>query len=191
MSKEDWEKNNIVKIFKDAGLWNIGEDITILDVACGLSLRSKFIPARARVGVDIYDKYFKYIETNVPYTIVKGDVRNLRKLFPSKSFDLVIALDIVEHLHKDEAVEMIKQCEDIARVAVIIETPEGFIPQDMDILGYGGDEWQTHRSEWSLKDFTERGYKAFTRDYKMTNVKRHSKIDVGTDIKLIDAIKYV
>ena len=191
MSKEDWRENNLVKIFKEKNLWNIPEDITILDVACGLSLRSKYIPAKARVGVDIYEEYFKHIESDVPYTIVKGDVRILTTLFPSKSFDVVIALDIVEHLDKEDAISMLAQCEQIARIAVIVETPEGFVPQDIDILGYGGDTWQTHRSAWLLDDFTERGYSAFTRDYKMTDKKRHSTLNVSPDIKLIDAIKYV
>lgn len=186
MSKQDWQQNNLTKIF------TLPRVSTILDVACGLSLRSKFIPADVRVGVDIYDEYFKHIEAEVPYAVVKHDVRNLSDIFMPKSFDLVIALDIVEHLEKEEALEMIRQCEEIAKIAVIIETPEGYIPQDIDILGHGGHKYQTHRSGWEVDEFKKMGYNVITRPYEMTDVKRHSKLSIDNlRINLIDALKYV
>lgn len=188
MSKEDWAKNNLVEIFKDE--WPEGV-VSVLDVACGVSLKSKYIPAQIRVGVDIYPEYFKHIESDVPYVVVKGDVRKLNEMFMPKSFDVVIATDIIEHLHFDEAISMIKQCEEIARKAVILETPMGFVHQNLDITGHGGHEWQTHRSAWSIRDLKILGYKVKIRDYKMQDVKRHTELEVGTDITLMDAIKYV
>lgn len=185
MSKQDWEQNNLTKIF------DLPKVDSVLDVACGLSLRSKFIPTSIRVGVDIYEEYFKHIEADVPYVVVKHDVRLLHKIFPPKSFDLVIALDIVEHLHKADALYMIKQCEAIARKAVVIETPLGFIPQNIDILGHGGHEYQTHHSGWTVKEFEDLGYTVTIRDYLMSDVQRHTDQVVDSHIKLIDAIKYV
>lgn len=189
MSKTDWQQNSIDKLFKERHLWQLDDNITILDVACGLSLRSKHIPASLRVGVDIYPEYFKHIESDVPYAVIKHDVRKLLDVVPEKSFDLVIALDIVEHLEKEEALQMIRDLEKIARKAVVIETPEGFIPQNLDILGHGGHEWQTHRSAWTEDDFP--GYLTFTRPYQMQDVKRHTDLDIEPQITLIDAIKYV
>lgn len=192
MPKKDWEENTIPKIFAREGLWKFDGSVgTILDVACGLSFKSKFIEADLRVGVDIHEKYFEHIEAKVPYAVVKYDVRKLEEIFVDKSFDFVMALDIVEHLEKDEALHMMAICEKIARKAVVIETPEGFVPQNIDIQGHGGDEWQTHRSGWEAKDFTDRGYSVVVRDYKMSDVKRHTEVDVEPDIRLIDAIKYV
>jgi len=193
MPKVDWRKNTIDKIFKDAGLWPFkeGEIVSILDVACGLSLKSKFIPAQIRVGVDFYEKYFDHIEADVPYVVIKHDVRNLRDIFVPNSFDLVIALDVVEHLEKDEALDMMKQCEEIARKAVVIETPEGFIPQNMDIQGHGGHDGQTHRSGWEVSEFKDLGYDTVVRDYTMSNVKRHTEKDVDPEIRLIDAIQLI
>ena len=185
MSKESWKKS----ITELVGFE--GEVDTVLDVACGLSLRSKYIDAKVRVGVDIYPEYFKHIESDVPYAVVKGDVRKLNELFVSNSFDLVIALDIVEHLFKDEAIKMLEECEKIAKIAVIIETPLGYIPQNMDILGHGGHEYQTHRSGWTEEELQALGYKTFVRDYAMQDVPRHTFIDVEPNIQLIEAIKYV
>ncbi len=193
MSKEDWKQNTLDKIFSQQGLWpwKEGEIVSILDVACGLSLKSKYLSAQIRVGVDIYEPYFKSIEADVPFVLVKYDVRKLSDIFPDKSFDLVIALDIVEHLEKEESLEMMRQCENIARKGVIIETPKGYIPQNIDILGHGGHEWQTHRSGWEPEEFEKLGYKTILRDYKMSDVKRHTEIDVHTDVQLIDAIKFI
>lgn len=164
---------------------------SILDVACGLSLKSKYFDAKIRVGVDIYPEYFKHIESDVPFVVVKGDVTKLEEMFLPKSFDIVIALDIVEHLEKEESLKLIKACERIARYAVIIETPKGFIPQNIDILGHGGHEFQTHRCGWEPEEFEAMGYQVKLRDYEMSDIKRHTDIDVDRKIQLIDAIKYV
>lgn len=194
MSKEDWRENTVQNIFTRANLWpwKDGEIVSILDAACGLSLKSKYIPAQIRVGVDIYEEYFKHIESDVPYVVLKYDIRKLRDIFMPKSFDLVIALDVMEHLEKSESLDVLRQCEEIARKAVIIETPRGYIPTNMDILGHGGDEWQTHRSGWEPEEFEALGYKTVLRDYTMTNVQRHTEItDINPNIQMIDAIKFV
>jgi len=194
MSREDWRENTIQRIFTRAGLWpwKDGEIVSILDAACGLSLKSKYIPAQIRVGVDIYEEYFKHIESEVPYVVLKYDIRKLREIFMPKSFDLVIALDVMEHLEKPESLDVLRQCEEIARKAVVIETPRGYIPTNMDILGHGGDVWQTHRSGWEPEEFEKLGYKVLLRDYTMTNVQRHTEIkDIDPSIQMIDAIKFI
>jgi 2-polyprenyl-3-methyl-5-hydroxy-6-metoxy-1,4-benzoquinol methylase len=193
MSKEDWKKNTLPRLFAREKLWpwKKGEIVSVLDVACGLSLKSKYIPAQLRVGVDIHEPYFKHIEADVPYVVIKHDIRKLKDIFVPKSFDLVIALDIIEHIKKDEGFELMKQCEKIARKAVIFETPKGYVPQNIDIQGHGGDRWQTHRSGWDETDFTKRGYKVVVREYLMQSVRRHTKKDVDPNIELIDAIKFL
>lgn len=194
MPKEEWKENTIQRIFERANLWpwKEGEIVTILDAACGLSLKSKYIPAQIRVGVDAYPEYFKHIESDVPYVVIQYDIRKLREIFQPKSFDLVIALDVMEHLLKEESLDVLRQCEEIAKKAVIIETPQGYLPTNMDITGHGGHEWQTHRSEWQPEEFEKLGFKVLTRDYTMSNVQRHTEIkEIDPNIKMIDAIKFV
>lgn len=193
MSKEDWAKNTLPALFGNAGLWpwKEREIISVLDVACGLSLKSKYIPAQIRVGVDIYEKYFEHIEADVPYVVVKYDIRKIRDIFMPKSFDLVIAVDIIEHITKDEGWELMRQCEEIARKAVIFETPKGYVPQNIDIQNHGGDEWQTHRSGWSTADFIDHGYKVLEREYLMQDMRRHTEHVVDPHIELLDAIKFL
>lgn len=193
MPKADWEKNTLKNIFSRADLWpwKDGEIMSILDVGCGLALKSKFLPAQIRVGVDIYEEYFKHIESEVPYVVVKYDVRKLHEIFMPKSFDIVIGCDIIEHLEKEEALDMIKQCEAIAKMANIIEAPKGFIPQDIDILGYGGHDVQTHRCGFEAGELEALGYKVLVRNYTMSNVKRHSTLEVAPDVQMLNAIKFL
>jgi hypothetical protein len=191
MPKEDWKVNTVERIFSDAGHWpwQQGDIVSVLDVACGLSLKSKYIDAQIRVGVDLFEEYFNHIEADVPYVLIKYDVRKLSEIFPPKSFDLVIGLDIIEHLEKEESLSMIQQCETIARKGVIFETPKGFIPQNIDILGYGGHEFQTHRCGWEVAELEGLGYTVVVRTYTMSNAKRHTELETNSEVELIDAIK--
>jgi hypothetical protein len=189
--KEDWQNNTVQRIFERAGLYPKQKISTVLDVACGLSLKSQYIDADVRVGVDIYRPYLERIEASVPFAKVLYDVRKLDEVFVERSFDLVIMLDIIEHLEKDESLALMKTAEKIAKVAVIVETPDGFIPQNIDIWGHGGDEWQTHRCGWEKAELEGMGYQVVRRPYTMSNVRRHTEIDVPVDVHLLDGIKYV
>jgi hypothetical protein len=188
MPKEDWIQNTVQSIFEREGLYPTGRVSSVLDIGCGLSLKSQYIDANVRVGVDIYRPYLEKIDAQVPYAVVNADALDIEKLFLPKSFDLVLILDLVEHLEKETSVRLIQMAEEIARVAVIIETPLGYIPQNIDIWGWGGHEYQTHRSGWEVEDFTSRGYQVVVRDYTMSDVQRHTDVEVDPHIKMIDAI---
>jgi predicted TPR repeat methyltransferase len=191
MPKEDWQQNTVQKIFENAGLYPKQRISTVLDVACGLSLKSQYIDADIRVGVDIYRPYLQKIEASVPFATVLHDVRKLDEVFVEKSYDLVLMLDIIEHLEKDESLALIETASRIAKVAVIVETPEGYIPQNIDIWGHGGDEWQTHRCGWEKAELEALGFQIVRRPYRMSNVRRHTDVEVPVDVHLLDGIKYV
>jgi len=190
LPREDWEQNTIYKIFDREGLYPKARISTVLDVACGLSLKSQYLDADIRVGVDIYRPYLEKIDAKVPYTTVVHDVRKLDEVFLAKSFDLVLMLDIIEHLEKDESLALLETAERLAKVAVIIETPEGYVPQNIDIWGHGGDHFQTHRCGWEKAELEAMGYRVVRRPYTMQNIKRHTEIEVPVDIHLLDGIKY-
>lgn len=190
MSKKDWAKNPVHKILQKNDLWHFKKcDIkSVLDVGCGLSLKSKFLAPRIIVGVDIYEPYLKAIESSVPYVVVKYDVRKLKDIFLADSFDVVYAIDIIEHLERKDSLDLINQCKKIARKALVIETPNGYIPQDIDILGYGAHKYQTHRSGWGVKDLENLGFKCVIRSYKMQNIKRHHSLSVDPNVEVITGI---
>lgn len=189
MPRADWEANTIENIFKPRGLYPEGPISTVLDVGCGLALKSQFISADIRVGVDIHRPYLERIDAKVPYVAVNADVDDLPNLFLPKSFDLVLVLDIVEHFEKDDALRLIRNAESLARKAVVIETPDGYLPQNIDILGLGGDHFQTHRCGFTAEEFRGMGYDVVERPYRLSDVKRHTEEDSPATITMLDVIK--
>lgn len=189
MPKEDWINNTVERIFQREGLYPTGKIKTVLDVGCGLSLKSQYIEADIRVGLEIYPTYLEKIEADVPYVGIVGNAMDMDKLFLPKSFDLVLLLDILEHVEKEDGIKLLEMAETIAREAVIVETPKGYVPQNIDIWGWGGHEHQTHRSGWEPEELADRGYQYVLRPYTMCDVKRHTELTVSPEIVFIDAIK--
>lgn len=189
MPREDWQKNTLENIFKPEGLWPQGHIVSVLDVGCGLSLKSQYIQADIRIGLDVYRPYLEKIDAKVPYVCINADAMDIDALFLPKSFDIVTLLDIVEHLEKSDALALIEKASTLARRAVVIETPLGFLPQNMDILGLGGDHFQTHRCGFDAEELQALGYDVVIRTYELSNVQRHTTETSPANIQMIDAIR--
>lgn len=132
---------------------------SVLDVGCGtdspLARIKKFFTSH---GIDAHKPSIlksknKRIHDN--YTV--GNINNLRSHFKRKSFDAVIALDVIEHFVKKDSYKLINGMEEIAIKKVILLTPNGFYPQD----GYDSNPYQIHKSGWSSKDLQKLGYKVY------------------------------
>lgn len=129
---------------------------SILDVGCGdnspigyLKLNKKFT-----VGLDGYPPAIA--ESKKRRLHDSYQICDIRDLDASKLFDAVIALDVIEHLNKKEGHKFLENLESIAQKRVIINTPNGFIPQHNK-----DNNLQTHKSGWNIKDFTKRGYRVY------------------------------
>ena len=75
--------------------------------------------------------------------------------FREKSFDCVLASDVIEHLTKEDGQKLIKVMENLATKKVIIFTPNGFLYQP----AHDGNEYQKHLSGWSVKEMKNLGYR--------------------------------
>lgn len=131
---------------------------SILDVGCGRGLPMQLIKIRMKpkrtVGVDLFEPYLseaKKKQIHDEYII--ADARKLP--FKNKSFDVVIALQILEHLSKKDAWKVLDKMEEIARKQVIVATPIG----EMYHPAVDDNPLQLHKSEFQPKEFKERGYK--------------------------------
>ncbi len=132
---------------------------TVLDVGCGSwSPLAKVKKNFKSVGIDMYKPSIEELrKTKIHDEYKIGNVLKLRTYFKPKSFDAVIALDVIEHLEKEEGYELLSQMESIARKKVIILTPFGFTEQHPS----DGNPYQIHKSGWYIDDFKKRGYKVF------------------------------
>jgi hypothetical protein len=132
---------------------------TILDLACGNNSPISEIKGNFKsTGLDIFEPYLvESKEKGVHDDYVISDVMKLNQKISPKSFDAVIALDLIEHLEKSDGFRLIEMMEKIAISKVIIFTPNGFLKQEP----YDDNLWQEHKSGWNLDDFKNLEFKVF------------------------------
>jgi SAM-dependent methyltransferase len=131
---------------------------SVLDLGCGPMTTLSELSVPVRVGVDAFAPYLER-RPDGPLVPVLLDARSAGNIFPPQSFDLVTMFDFIEHLTREDALRLLETAERLARRRVLVVTPRGHFPQAADVTGLGGDEYQTHRSEWDVDDFTAMGYR--------------------------------
>jgi SAM-dependent methyltransferase len=134
---------------------------TVLDVGCGRGLLGSLVrifrePARI-VAIDVYDPYLEFVKKMGMYNeVMKLDLSKNPLPFEDTSFDLVICLEVIEHLKRDEGLRLLDELERVGK-RVIISTPGYFFKQGT----YDGNIMQEHVSLYKVKEFEARGYKVY------------------------------
>ena len=132
---------------------------TVLDIGCGIMQASDDMKCRIIVGCDFFPKYLNHIKNLHP--TVKISASELDR-FMDESYDVVICLDVVEHLEKDLALRVISELKRIARKKAIIYTPSEFKDNKLavdDAWGLGYNEAQEHKCLITSHELRGMGYK--------------------------------
>ena len=133
-------------------------DDTVLDVGCGIMQATDDLKAKSILGCDIWHPYLNHIKHLHPTIRLGMDELNR---FMDESFDVVICLDVVEHLPKELSLAVIKECKRICRKTAIIYTPGKFKDNKeavMDAWGLGENHLQEHICLIEKVDFHTYGY---------------------------------
>lgn len=129
---------------------------SILDVGCGKGEPMRYIGKRmrlVRIGIDIFRPYLVgCLRMGTHTAVVQGDVRRLP--FQAKSFDVVLGMEVLEHLHQADGTQLLEEMERVARRQVILTTPIG--PHEQH--EYDGNPYQQHRHIWSPRALEALGY---------------------------------
>ena len=135
---------------------NLDDCESVLDVGCGDNSPLRLLNNRfSLVGVDGYKKAIDSSKKRgIHKKYIYCDVKDLLNKVKQKSFDAVVALDLIEHLTKDDGYKFLKDIEKIAKKKLIIVTPNGFIVQLSK-----SNQLQQHLSGWTTEDFRKRGFK--------------------------------
>lgn len=136
----------------------VGECETLLDVGCGRDSPVRHFSRRLAKVVGV-DRHVPYLEESraagIHHEYRQADVLEIGGVFEPKSFDCVVALDLIEHLPKEEGLRLIPMMERIARKKVIIFTPNGFLEQ----RAYDDNSLQEHLSGWEPAEMRAMGYR--------------------------------
>ena len=145
----------------DPLLWAIDKKgSTILDLGCGQGKPMILIKMRMKVkksvGVDLFTPYLKEAkERKIHEEYIVSDIRKIE--FKPKSFDIVLASHVLEHMPKRDAIKVLKKMEKIAKRQVIIATPIG----EMYHPAVDENIHQLHKSAFYPEEFKKRGYKIY------------------------------
>jgi len=127
---------------------------SVLDLGCGFNSLLQYCNKLFSVGVESFEPYLeKSKEKKIHNEYIKADIRKID--FGKKSFDAIIALEVIEHLTKEEGYELIRKMEKWARKKIIISTPNGYIWQN----GYDNNPLQEHKSGWSVEELEKLGFR--------------------------------
>lgn len=135
----------------------------VLDLACGDGTATQLLglPSNFKItGVDLHDPYIQLAKKSGIYNqVIKHDVRTFLK---TKKYDVIIASHVIEHLEKNEAMDLIKKISAHATKLALIATPIGELPQEE----YDNNSLQIHRSQFSVQDFYSLGFKVKSQGVK-------------------------
>lgn len=144
---------------EDPVCWIIDKSaVSILDVGCGQGFPMKMIKNRMvvkkSVGVDLFKPYIEIGERlKIHNQYIISDVRKLK--FANSSFDVVLALQILEHLRRKDVWKVLDKIEKISKKQIIISTPIGKMYHPI----VDDNKLQLHQSAFYPEEFEKRGYK--------------------------------
>lgn len=123
----------------------VDKDDSILDVGCGIMQATDELKCKNILGCDLFPKYLVHIKDR--FQTVKISASELDR-FMDKSYDIVMCLDVLEHLEKTKAVNVISELKRISRKKVIIYTPKEYNDNNESVenaWGLGYNEAQSHK----------------------------------------------
>jgi 2-polyprenyl-3-methyl-5-hydroxy-6-metoxy-1,4-benzoquinol methylase len=98
-------------------------------------------------GIEIFRDYTNPVWDSYSRVIIADATKVAATM---KNYDLVLLLDIIEHFEKQQAIELIQECQKQNR-AVIINTPNGKYEQGACF----GNVREAHRSFFTKEDFPD------------------------------------
>ncbi len=85
--------------------------------------------------------------------IIIGNALEILPTLPDQSYQLILAIDILEHLTTDEGFTFLSHVKRITQKTALISTPKEFIPQEVVANPY-----ENHRSLWTRDDLEKQDF---------------------------------
>jgi cyclopropane fatty-acyl-phospholipid synthase-like methyltransferase len=92
---------------------------TVLDLGCGYNSPISHCEISFSVGVELFEPYLRESKKkSIHNQYIKADVREIK--FEPNSFDVILCLEVLEHLTKEEGYELIGRMEKWTKEKIII-----------------------------------------------------------------------
>lgn len=108
---------------------------SVISIGCGVLQEIIGLDCRSFFGIDIYQPYVDKLKSQ-GIDVICADVTKYE--FVDK-YDIVLALDVLEHLNKEDAISLINKMKSIANKKVIVYTPSHFF-DNVNINGLGKEQ---------------------------------------------------
>lgn len=107
-------------------------------------------------GIEGYPGYITPVHEYSYNNLLIGEALKLLPSLEDKTYDLVLAIDILEHFDKEQGVVFLKECQRVCRGSVLVSTPKEFVAQEVP-----ANPLENHRSHWTEDDFRLCGFDYF------------------------------
>jgi len=153
--KQSWIDIDIPMILRKIPL----DTKSLLDLGCGRGIIAAICRSHRDierlVGVDIFEPYLERLNKYRFYDQVLKHDLNQPLPFDDRSFEIVVAAEVVEHLEKEKALNLIQEAERVGSRKVIITTPNFFCAEQGE---HDNNKYQKHLSVTNWKEFKHMGY---------------------------------
>lgn len=104
-------------------------------------------------GIEGYAGYLTPVHEWAYNRVTVGDALQVLPTLADGSYDLVIAIDILEHFETPQGLVFLQQCRRVARRMALVSTPKQFCEQHVQ-----ANPFEDHRSVWSREELAAQGY---------------------------------
>ncbi len=104
-------------------------------------------------GVEGCAGYMTPVHAYAYNQMTNGNVLDVLPTIADGSYDLVMAVDILEHLTTEDGLVFLQHCTRIAKRASLISTPKVFHAQEVEANPY-----ENHRSLWTAEQLAASGF---------------------------------
>ena len=132
--------------------------LKVLDLGCGKGAAGEIFnqdKTHDFIGIDLFAPYVKECKNSGYYS--KAIKKDITKYKAKEDFDLVLILQVLEHLKKADSKRLIKNITKSTKARIIVSIPNG----DCDQGEYEGNPYQKHLSTWTPKDLEKLGFKVY------------------------------
>lgn len=156
------EFTNIRKLFSNYVNPEINK---LLVLGCGTLRHEMYLNANHIFGIDWCDEKLEIAKEKSNAIVIKYDVRDIKKILRNKSFDCVAIFDFLEHLKKDDALELLAILECIIKNQIILYVPVQKATEDIEFLYLKQEQRKKqnlamghHLSFWTPEELQSMGF---------------------------------